>query len=81
MQAIQYAVTPDQWTKLQAVAKSKGLTLTGNSGTTEYDGITFSYSYDGTKSVSISIVKKPFFVSELAIENHLNQLYQEMYNS
>lgn len=79
---LQYQPNQDQWTKLQSIAKAKGFNLDSNEGTTDYDGITFGYKYDPiTGYVTITTLKKPFYLKQSTIEQHIAQLYEQMYHS
>jgi hypothetical protein len=64
-----YTVTPQQYAALLAALHSNNeavnLTINGNSGSVSYQGVAFSWAYDGTASLAVAITAKHSFASKL----------------
>ena len=71
---IQIVMTPEEFaTKAGKLAKEQGLAMTGNEGTVSKMGVTAAYKYaDGM--LSVSILEKPFFVTEEYCESELKKV-------
>ena len=68
-------LTPDHYNDLLAKAQSQGLQITGDSGSTSYQGIDFTWQYDSSsQSLTITCTEKPFFVPCSMIEQKIREV-------
>jgi hypothetical protein len=68
-------LTPEKYASLLETAKRQGLELTGDRGSTAYQGMDFTWSYDAAaESLTIQCTSKPFFVPCSMIEERIRQL-------
>jgi hypothetical protein len=68
-------ITPEKYQALLATAKAQGLDLTGVSGTTQYQGMTFTWDYDAAdESLTIRCTEKPFFIPCSMIDERIKAL-------
>jgi hypothetical protein len=68
-------ITPDKYAALVAQAKSQGLDLSAESGSTTYQDMNFTWTYDPTaETLTIQCVEKPFFIPCTAIESRIRAL-------
>jgi hypothetical protein len=68
-------VTPEKYQSLLATAKSQGLDLSGETGSTTYQGMDFTWRYDASaQSLTIQCAGKPIFVPCSMIESRIRGL-------
>jgi hypothetical protein len=68
-------VTPEKYQSLLATAKSQGLDLSGETGSTTYQGLDFTWRYDpAAQSLTIQCTGKPIFVPCHMIESKIRAL-------
>lgn len=68
-------LTPEKYTALLAAAKSQGLDLSGDAGTTHYQGMNFQWSYDpAAQTLRMQCLEKPIFIPCHMIEQKIRQL-------
>jgi hypothetical protein len=68
-------ISPEQYQALLATAQAQGLALTGDAGSTTYQGMDFTWSYDATAQVlTIQCIEKPMFVPCSMIESRLRSM-------
>jgi hypothetical protein len=68
-------ITAEKYQSLLATAKSQGLDLTGESGSTAYQGMDFTWRYDCTAaSLTIQCTGKPIFIPCSMIESRIRAL-------
>ncbi len=68
-------ISPEKYETLLATAQSQGLNLTGYTGATTYQGMTFNWNYDlPTQSLTLHCTEKPFFVPCSVIEQKIRAL-------
>lgn len=68
-------VTPEKYQTLLATAKAQGLDLTGETGTTTYQGLDFTWTYDDdAETLTIQCTAKPIFVPCSMIESRIRAL-------
>lgn len=66
------AMTPEKYASLLQTAQSQGLALTGNTGSTTYQGMTFTWNYDpATQSLTLQCTEKPIFIPCSMIESRI----------
>jgi hypothetical protein len=69
---MQITLTPQQFTDaVERLEKNYGITATTPSGALSHSGVTVSYSYDGTGSLSVEVLDKPFYVTEHYVEGQI----------
>ncbi len=70
---IQIPLTPEQFqSKAANIAAKQGINLVGHAGTIEKMGVKADWIYENGV-LTISIVDKPFFLSEAAVEEQLKK--------
>ena len=68
-------ITADKYQSLLATAKAQGLDLTGETGSTTFQGMDFTWTYDlAAQSLAIQCTNKPIFVPCSMIESRLRAL-------
>jgi hypothetical protein len=68
-------ITAEKYQSLLATAKSQGLDLTGESGSTTYQGMDFTWRYDcAAECLTIQCTGKPIFIPCSMIESRLRGL-------
>ena len=68
-------VTPEKYQTLLATAKAQGLDLSGETGSTSYQGLDFTWTYDAAgESLTIQCTGKPIFVPCSMIESRIRAL-------
>lgn len=68
-------ITPEKYQTLLATAKAQGLDLTGATGSTSYQGLDFTWTYDAAgQSLTIQCTGKPIFVPCSMIESRIRAL-------
>lgn len=68
-------ITPEKYAALLMQAQSQGLNLMGESGSTSYQGMDFSWSYDSAaQTLTIQCTEKPIFVPCGMIESRIRSL-------
>jgi hypothetical protein len=68
-------ITTEKYQSLLATAKSQGLDLTGQTGSTTFQGMDFTWSYDpAAQSLAIQCTNKPIFVPCSMIESRIRGL-------
>ena len=68
-------VTPEKYRTLLATAKAQGLDLSGETGSTTYQGLDFTWTYDAAgESLTIQCTGKPIFVPCSMIESRIRAL-------
>lgn len=60
-----WTVTPEQYSAMLAGVNAAGFALSGNSGTTSKEGVTFGWNYDGT-TLSITVEKTSWYDPSVA---------------
>jgi len=70
---IQIPLTEEQFrSKAPQIAAKQGISLNGNAGTIEKMGVKADWVYEAGM-LTITIVDKPFFLSEAAVEDQLKK--------
>jgi hypothetical protein len=70
---IQIPLTEEQFrSKAAQIAAKQGISLNGNAGTIEKMGVKADWVYEAGM-LTITIVDKPFFLSEAAVEDQLKK--------
>ena len=64
-----FALSPSQYAARVTELAGDGVTISGNTGTLEYKGVDVAYNYDGSAVLTVSIVKKPWYDPESAVED------------
>lgn len=65
-------LTPDRYAQLLLKAAAQGLPITGDSGSTTYQGIDVTWGYDpAAQTLTIECTNKPFFVPCSMIEQKI----------
>jgi hypothetical protein len=68
-------ISEEKYQTLLATAKAQGLDLAGATGSTAYQGMTFTWSYDpAAATLTIQCTEKPIFVPCSMIESRLRSL-------
>ena len=68
-------VTPEKYQSLIATAKAQGLDLSGETGSTRYQGMDFTWRYEpAAQSLTIQCTDKPIFVPCSMIESRIRSL-------
>ena len=68
-------ITPEKYQSLLATAKAQGLDLTGETGTTTFQGLDFTWTYDAAQgTLTIQCTGKPIFVPCSMIESRIRSL-------
>ena len=68
-------ITPEKYQTLLATAKAQGLDLSGATGSTTFQGLDFTWSYDAAQeSLTIQCTGKPIFVPCSMIETRIRAL-------
>ncbi len=68
-------ISEEKYETLLATAQSQGLQLTGYSGATAYQGMSFTWNYDlSSQSLTLLCTEKPFFVPCSVIEGKIRSL-------
>jgi hypothetical protein len=68
-------IGPEKYKALLATAKSQGLDLSGETGSTTYQGLDFSWTYDAAaQALTIQCTGKPIFVPCSMIESRIRAL-------
>jgi hypothetical protein len=68
-------ITAEKYQALLATAQSQGLNLTGESGSTSYQGMEFSWNYEpAANALTIHCINKPIFVPCSMIESRIRAL-------
>jgi hypothetical protein len=58
-----YPVTPSQMASFRTILAENDIAApSGNSGQIEADGVTVSFTYDGTATLTLVLVSKPFYI-------------------
>lgn len=71
---IQIPLNPEQFqSKASSIAAQQGINLIGHAGTIEKMGVKAEWIYEAGM-LTITIVDKPFFLSEAAVEEQLKKL-------
>jgi hypothetical protein len=68
-------ITPEKYQTLLATAQSQGLDLSGEQGSTTYQGLDFTWNYSpSAQSLTIQCTGKPIFVPCSMIESRIRAL-------
>ena len=68
-------ITLEKYQTLIATAKAQGLDLTGATGSTSYQGLDFTWTYDSAgETLTIQCTGKPIFVPCSMIESRIRAL-------
>ena len=68
-------ITPEKYQSLLATAKAQGLDLSGETGSTAFQGMDFIWTYDpAAQSLAIQCTGKPIFVPCSMIESRIRGL-------
>ncbi|HEX4320059.1 MAG TPA: hypothetical protein VHZ52_04100 [Acidobacteriaceae bacterium] len=68
-------ITPEKYQSLVATAKAQGLDLSGQTGSTGYQGMDFTWNYDAAgQCLTIQCTGKPIFVPCSMIESRIRAL-------
>ncbi len=74
-QIVATGINPEKYQTLLATAKAQGLDLTGQTGSTSYQGLDFTWTYDiAAESLTIQCTGKPIFVPCSMIESRIRAL-------
>lgn len=74
---ITLTIPPDKIDAVRKAAADDGINLTGDHGTAEIRGVKIGYSFDG-HDLDITILHKPFFVTERFIEKLLRERLEDL---
>jgi hypothetical protein len=47
----------------------------GNSGSVTGDGVTIGFTYDGSSSLAVNVLSKPWYLPESVVESHISQYF------
>ena len=65
-------ITPDRYTYLISAAAAQGLTISGPTGSTTFQGFDFSWAYDPlAQTLKLQCTNKPFYVPCSMIESKI----------
>jgi hypothetical protein len=65
-------VTPEKYQELMLRAQEQGLELSGESGSTSFQGMDFEWNYDAAaRSLTIQCTNKPFLIPCSVIESKI----------
>jgi len=68
-------ITAEKYQSLLATAKSQGLDLTGETGSTTYQGMDFTWTYSpAAQSLAIQCTNKPMLIPCSMIESRIRSL-------
>jgi hypothetical protein len=68
-------ITAEKYQSLLATAKAQGLDLTGETGSTAFQGMDFTWTYDSAgQCLAIQCTNKPIFVPCSMIESRIRSL-------
>jgi hypothetical protein len=68
-------IPPDKYATLLTTAQGQGLNLTGDSGSTQFQGMDFTWNYDQTSAtLTIQCTNKPIFIPCSMIESRIRAL-------
>ena len=68
-------ITAEKYQSLLATAKAQGLDLTGETGSTTFQGMDFTWAYDpAAQSLAIQCTNKPIFLPCSMIESRIRSL-------
>jgi hypothetical protein len=68
-------ITAEKYQALLATAKAQGLDLTGEAGSSTFQGMDFSWTYDpAARTLNIRCTGKPIFVPCSMIESRIRSL-------
>ena len=68
-------ISPDKFQMLLAHSQAQGLNLVGESGSTTYQGLDFTWNYDAsTQTLIIQCVDKPIFIPCSVIEARIRSM-------
>jgi len=68
-------ITPEKYAALLINAQAQGLQLTGEAGSTTFQGLEFTWSYDQpSASLTIHCTQKPIFVPCSMIESKIRSV-------
>lgn len=68
-------ITTEKYLSLLATARSQGLDLSGETGTTTYQGMDFTWTYDAAaQTLTIQCTDKPIFLPCSMIESRIRAL-------
>ena len=71
-------ITPEQYARLVAKAKTAGIDLNGNSGTASKFGAEITWNYNpSAQELTLQCLKHPFFMSAADIDTRLHSLVSE----
>ena len=71
-------ITPEQYERLAAKARTSGIELNGNSGTASKLGVEVGWNYDpGAQSLTIQCLKAPFFMKASDVDSRIQKLVHE----
>ena len=68
-------ITADKYATLLATAQGQGLNLIGLTGSTQFQGMDFTWNYDeGSATLTIQCTNKPIFIPCSMIESRIRAL-------
>jgi hypothetical protein len=69
------SMTAEKFAALIQTAQSQGLAITGPTGSTSYQGMSFTWNYDpATESLTLQCTEKPIFIPCSMIESRIRAL-------
>jgi hypothetical protein len=69
------AMTAEKYAALLQTAQSQGLAISGLSGSTSYQGMSFTWSYDSVaESLTLQCTEKPMFIPCSMIESRIRSV-------
>jgi hypothetical protein len=77
---MQFQLTREQFEKCRGDLAAQGVSLTGDSGVINHSGCTVDFAYT-EPTLTITVVHKPFIVSESFVESQVSKWFSAETNS